>query len=98
NGERVGCVFLVKKTDTVAQLRMLLVEPGARGSGLGRRLVDECTQFAREAGYRKIVLWTNRVLSAARHLYESAGYRFVREERHDELDTDPIFEVWELKL
>ncbi|HWH03818.1 MAG TPA: bifunctional helix-turn-helix transcriptional regulator/GNAT family N-acetyltransferase [Gemmatimonadales bacterium] len=98
NGERVGCVFLVKKTDTVAQLRMLLVEPGARGSGLGRRLVDECTQFAREAGYRKIVLWTNRVLSAARHIYESAGYRFVREERHDELDTDPIFEVWELKL
>ena len=97
-GDRVGCVFLVKKTDTVAQLRMLLVEPGARGSGLGRRLVDECTQFAREAGYRKIVLWTNRVLSAARHIYESAGYRFVKEERHDELDTDPIFEVWELKL
>jgi len=97
-GDRVGCVFLVKKTDTVAQLRMLLVEPGARGSGLGRRLVDECTEFAREAGYRKIVLWTNRVLSAARHIYESAGYRFVKEERHDELDTDPIFEVWELKL
>ena len=97
-GDRVGCVFLVKKTDTVAQLRMLLVEPGARGSGLGRRLVDQCTQFAREAGYRKIVLWTNRVLSAARHIYESAGYRFVKEERHDELDTDPIFEVWELKL
>ena len=97
-GERVGCVFLVRKTDTVGQLRMLLVDPGARGTGLGRRLVDECTQFAREAGYRKIVLWTNRVLSAARHIYESAGYRFVKEERHDELDTDPIFEVWELKL
>jgi len=97
-GERVGCVFLVKKTETVAQLRMLLVEPGARGSGLGRRLVDECTRFARQTGYRKIVLWTNRVLSAARHIYESAGYRFVKEERHDELDTDPIFEVWELKL
>jgi len=97
-GERVGCVFLVKKTDTIAQLRMLLVEPGARGSGLGRRLVDECTQFARESGYRKVVLWTNRVLSAARHIYETAGYRFVKEERHDELGTDPIFEVWELKL
>ncbi|HYK12093.1 MAG TPA: bifunctional helix-turn-helix transcriptional regulator/GNAT family N-acetyltransferase [Gemmatimonadales bacterium] len=97
-GRRVGCVLLAKKTETVAQLRMLLVEPGARGFGLGRRLVDECTQFAREAGYRKIVLWTNRVLSAARHIYESAGYRFVKEERHHDLDTDPIFEVWELKL
>jgi DNA-binding MarR family transcriptional regulator/N-acetylglutamate synthase-like GNAT family acetyltransferase len=97
-GERVGCVFLVKKTETVAQLRMLLVEPGARGAGLGRRLVDECTRFARQAGYRKIVLWTNRVLSAARHVYQAAGYHFVKEERHTELDTDPVFEVWELKL
>lgn len=96
--ERVGCVFLVKKTGTVAQLRMLLVEPGARGTGLGRRLVDECTHFARGAGYRKIVLWTNRVLVAARRLYRSAGYRFVRTERHDDLDTDPVFEVWELAL
>lgn len=97
-GERVGCVFLVRKTDRVAQLRMLLVEPQARGTGLGKRLVEECTRFARRAGYRKIVLWTNRVLSAARHIYQTAGYRFVKTERHDDLDTDPVFEVWELQL
>ena len=97
-GERVGCVFLVRKAATVAQLRLLLVEPSARGLGLGRGLVDECTRFARRAGYRKIVLWTNRVLDAARHIYQAAGYRRVRTERHDDLGTDPTFEVWELKL
>ncbi len=98
DGDRVGCVFLVSKAATVAQLRLLLVEPSARGLGLGRRLVDECTRFARQAGYRKIVLWTNRVLDAARHIYQAAGYRRVRMERHDDLGTDPTFEVWELKL
>jgi DNA-binding MarR family transcriptional regulator/GNAT superfamily N-acetyltransferase len=97
-GERIGCVMLVRKTATVAQLRLLLVEPAARGLGLGRRLVDECTRFARRAGYRKIVLWTNRVLDAARHLYETAGYRLVGTDRHDDLGTDPVFEVWELEL
>jgi DNA-binding MarR family transcriptional regulator/N-acetylglutamate synthase-like GNAT family acetyltransferase len=97
-GERIGCVMLVRKTATVAQLRLLLVEPAARGLGLGRRLVDECTRFARGSGYRKIVLWTNRVLDAARHLYETAGYRLVGTERHDDLGTDPVFEVWELRL
>jgi len=98
NGERVGCVFLVKKTTSVAQLRLLLVEPAARGLGLGRRLVDECTRFARRAGYRKIVLWTNSVLDAARHIYQTAGYRLVKKERHADLGTDPTFEIWELKL
>ncbi len=97
-GERVGCVFLVRKAATVAQLRLLLVEPSARGLGLGRGLVDECTRFARRAGYRKIVLWTNGVLEAARHIYQAAGYRRVRTERHDDLGTDPTFEVWEVKL
>ena len=98
DGERVGCVFLVKKTTSTAQLRLLLVEPAARGLGLGRRLVDECTRFARRAGYRKIVLWTNSVLDAARHIYQTAGYRLVKTERHDDLATDPTFEIWELKL
>jgi DNA-binding MarR family transcriptional regulator/GNAT superfamily N-acetyltransferase len=98
DGERVGCVFLVRKSASVAQLRLLLVEPAARGLGLGRRLVDECTRFARRAGYGKIVLWTNSVLETARHIYRTAGYRLVRKERHDDLGTDPAFEIWELKL
>ena len=97
-GERVGCVFLVRKTEAVAQLRLLLVEPSARGLGLGRRLVGECTRFARRAGYRKIRLWTNSVLDAARHLYREEGYRLVARERHTDLEADPRFEVWELKL
>jgi DNA-binding MarR family transcriptional regulator/N-acetylglutamate synthase-like GNAT family acetyltransferase len=96
--ERVGCVLLVKKTRSVAQLRLLLVEPAARGLGLGRRLVDECARFARRAGYRKIVLWTNSVLDAARHIYQTAGYRLVSKERHEDLGTDPRFEIWELTL
>jgi len=98
DGERVGCVFLVKKSASAAQLRLLLVEPAARGLGLGRTLVDECTRFARRAGYRKIVLWTNSVLDAARHIYQTAGYRLVKQERHEDLGTDPSFEIWELKL
>jgi len=97
-GERVGCVFAMRKTDRIAQLRLLLVEPAARGRGLGRRLVDACTRFARAAGYRKIVLWTNRVLVPARHIYGAAGYGLVRTERHEELGTDPTFEIWERKL
>ena len=98
SGERVGCVFLVRKTASVAQLRLLLVDPAARGLGLGKRLVDECTRFARRAGYRKIALWTNHVLAAARHIYQAAGYRLARTERHDDLGTDPAFETWELDL
>ena len=97
-GERVGCVFAMRKTDRIAQLRLLLVEPAARGRGLGRRLVDACTRFARATGYRKIVLWTNRVLVPARHIYGAAGYGLVRTERHEELGTDPTFEIWERKL
>jgi DNA-binding MarR family transcriptional regulator/GNAT superfamily N-acetyltransferase len=97
-GERVGCVFLMKKTRAVAQLRLLIVEPAARGLGVGRRLVSECTQFARRAGYRRIVLWTNRALDAARHIYQAAGYRLVGTERHDDFGADPVFEIWELKL
>jgi DNA-binding MarR family transcriptional regulator/N-acetylglutamate synthase-like GNAT family acetyltransferase len=98
DGENVGCVFLVRKSKTVAQLRLLLVEPRARGLGIGKRLVGECTRFARQAGYRKIILWTNSVLDAARHLYELEGYRRVKEEQHHSFGHDLVGQFWELEL
>jgi GNAT superfamily N-acetyltransferase len=82
----------------VAQLRLLLVEPKARGLGIGARLVAECVRFARQAGYRKIVLWTNEILAAARHVYEAAGFRLVRKERQEAFGHDLVFETWELGL
>ena len=98
SGERVGSVFLVKQSDSVAKLRLLLVDPAARGHGLGRRLVDECTSFARAAGYAKIVLWTQSVLTAARHIYEGAGYRLVKSEPNRSFGADLVSETWELEL
>ena len=97
-GERVGCVFLVRRSATSAQLRLLLVEPSARGHGVGSSLVDACIDFARSAGYSNVVLWTQSVLRAARAIYAARGFRRVASEKHAEFGTPLTGETWELDL
>jgi DNA-binding MarR family transcriptional regulator/GNAT superfamily N-acetyltransferase len=98
DGENVGSVMLVDETQTIAKLRLLLVEPDARGLGIGARLVQECLSFAREARYQKVTLWTNSILVAARRLYEDAGFRMIDAQPHHSFGCDLVGETWELAL
>lgn len=98
NGERVGAIFVVRKSPTVAQLRLLILTPGARGLGLGGKLVDECIAFARLKGYKKMVLWTNTCLVAARGIYAKRGFQLTHSEPHEGYGAPQVGETWELKL
>jgi DNA-binding MarR family transcriptional regulator/predicted GNAT family acetyltransferase len=98
DGARVGSVFLMRKTDDIGKLRLLLVEPSARGLGIGKRLVEDCIAFARQAGYRRMTLWTNDILLAARGIYRAAGFRLVSSEPHSDFGPPMVGEEWELEL
>lgn len=100
DGRRVGCVFVVQNEDdaTMAQLRCLLVDPSGRGMGVGGRLVDQCVQFAKSAGYRGMMLWTNDVLVSARKLYEAAGFALDRKYRHRSFGHDLVAQIWSLNF
>lgn len=97
-GQRVGSAFLVKNADDVARLRLLLVEPSARGLGIGKRLTDECIRFARERGYQRITLWTHSILTAARHIYAQAGFKLTSSESKKSFGKDVVSEYWDLTL
>jgi GNAT superfamily N-acetyltransferase len=100
DGRRVGCIFCVADPDqeATAKLRILLVHPDGRGHDLGRRMIDECVEFAREAGYECVRLWTNHPLAAARHLYIKRGFELIAEERHHSFGVDLIGQTYELDL
>lgn len=98
DGENVGAAFLVKKTDTTAQIRLLFVEQKARGLGIGKRLVQECTRFARKAGFKKITLWSSSSFIVAKHIFEKEGYKLIKSESENLFGKDILSETWELKL
>jgi DNA-binding MarR family transcriptional regulator/N-acetylglutamate synthase-like GNAT family acetyltransferase len=98
DGENIGCIFLVKKDAKTAKLRLLLVDPKARGLGLGAKLINECIRFARNSGYKKMTLWTNSNLLAARHLYQKAGFQLLDQDAHHSFGHDLVGETWELQL
>jgi len=98
DGENIGFVMLIKQSDEVARLRMLLVDPKARGLGIGKRLVEECIRFARNRGYKKMTLWTNDILATACHIYREAGFKLMAEERHHSFGHDLVGQTWELAL
>lgn len=98
NGRQAGSVFLVKKSNDVAKIRLLLIDPSARGLGIGKRLVGECIAFARSCGYRKITLWTQSMLLAARGIYQNAGFVHVATEPHHSFGQGLLGETWELDL
>ena len=98
NGSRVGCVFLVERSKTIAQLRLLLVEPSARGLGIGQRLVAECIEFAKKAGYSRMRLWTNDILISARKIYQAAGFYLIEEEKHSSWGKPLTSQTWEMRL
>jgi DNA-binding MarR family transcriptional regulator/GNAT superfamily N-acetyltransferase len=97
-GEPVGCVFCMRRDDETAQLRLLLVEPSARGTGIGSRLVDECVTFARRAGYRRMVLWTQSILTSAHRIYQAKGFELDAEEPHHSFGVDLVGQWWSLDL
>ncbi|HUA09856.1 MAG TPA: helix-turn-helix domain-containing GNAT family N-acetyltransferase [Candidatus Acidoferrales bacterium] len=98
DGERLGCVFVVKRTEATAQLRMLMVDAKARGLGIGSRLVDECITFARARGYKKMMLWTVSILKPAIRIYEAAGFKLVKSTPNHEFGVDLVDQIWELRL
>lgn len=98
NGEIVGSVFVVEGSEDTAKLRLLFVDPKARGFGIGSQLVEECIKFSRRVGYKKLVLWTNSVLKEARHIYQKKGFKLVHEEKHHSFGKDLVGETWELPL
>jgi ribosomal protein S18 acetylase RimI-like enzyme len=98
DGERVGSVFVVRKNDEIAKLRLLIVDPRARGLKLGTRLVEECLRFAKAAGYSSMTLWTQSNLTAARGIYQRAGFKLTAQEPHRSFGVDLIGETWDIKL
>jgi N-acetylglutamate synthase-like GNAT family acetyltransferase len=98
DGVPVGCIMLVRHSRTIAKLRLLIVDGSERGQGLGRRLVDDCLAFARNAGYRKVTLWTQSILTAARKIYESTGFERVESKPHTSFGAKLVGETWELEL